>query len=69
VGLSKPGAEIQRDRVLSEDEIRAVWSTCDAEPGIIADAFPVDARDGAAPGRGPVHALAGRRWRVVDDPG
>ena len=26
VGLSKPGVEIQRDRVLSEDEIRAVWS-------------------------------------------
>ena len=39
VGLSKPGAEIQRDRVLSEDEIRAIWSACDAEPGIIADAF------------------------------
>jgi integrase len=39
VGLSKPGVEIQRDRVLSEDEIRAVWAACDAEPGIIADAF------------------------------
>jgi integrase len=39
LGLSKPGVETQRDRVLSEDEIRAVWSACDAEPGIIADAF------------------------------
>ncbi len=39
MGLSKPGAETQRDRVLSEDEIRAVWSACDAAPGIIADAF------------------------------
>jgi integrase len=39
LGLSKPGHETQRDRVLSEDEIRAVWSACEAEPGIIADAF------------------------------
>ena len=39
LGLSKPGHETPRDRVLSEDEIRAVWSACDAEPGIIADAF------------------------------
>ncbi len=39
VGLSKPSPERQRDRVLTEDEIRAAWSACTAEPGIIADAF------------------------------
>ena len=39
VGLSKPSPETQRDRVLTEDEVRAVWAGCDAEPGIIADAF------------------------------
>jgi hypothetical protein len=39
VGLSKPSPETQRDRVLTEDEIRAVWAGCDAEPGIIVDAF------------------------------
>jgi integrase len=39
LGLSKPSLEKQRDRVLTEDEIRAFWAACDAEPGIIADAF------------------------------
>jgi len=33
VGLSKPSPETQRDRVLSEDEIRGVWAACDAELG------------------------------------
>lgn len=39
VGLSKPSPETQRHRVLTEDEIRAVWAACDSEPGIIGDAF------------------------------
>jgi len=37
--LKKPGEEVQRDRVLSEDEIRAYWGALDQETGIIADAF------------------------------
>jgi integrase len=39
VGLSKPSSETQRDRVLTEDEIRSVWAACDEELGILADAF------------------------------
>ncbi len=39
VGLSKPSLEMQRDRVLTADEIRAFWAACDAEPGIIGEAF------------------------------
>jgi len=61
VGLSKPGVETQRDRVLSEDEIRAVWSACDAEPGIIADAFRLMLV--TAQRRGEVLSM---RWQDVD---
>jgi integrase len=61
LGLSKPGVETQRDRVLSEDEIRAVWSACDAEPGIIADAFRLMLV--TAQRRGEVLSM---RWQDVD---
>jgi integrase len=61
LGLSKPGVETQRDRVLSEDEIRAVWSACDAEPGIIADAFRLMLV--TAQRRGEVLSM---RWQGVD---
>jgi hypothetical protein len=33
VGLSKPSPETQRDRVLSEDEIRAIWRPATPSPG------------------------------------
>jgi integrase len=61
VGLSKPSPETQRDRVLSEDEIRAVWTACDAEPGIIADAFRLMLL--TAQRRGEVLSM---RWQDVD---
>jgi integrase len=61
LGLSKPGVETQRDRVLSEDEIRAVWSACDGEPGIIADAFRLMLV--TAQRRGEVLSM---RWQDVD---
>jgi integrase len=35
-GLSKPAKENQRDRVLTEDEIRAVWAAVEAEDPLIA---------------------------------
>jgi integrase len=60
-GLSKPSPETQRDRVLTEDEIRAVWAACDAEPGIIADAFRVMLV--TAQRRGEVLSM---RWQDVD---
>ena len=61
VGLSKPSPETQRDRVLTEDEIRAVWAACDAEPGIIADAFRLMLV--TAQRRGEVLSM---RWQDVD---
>jgi integrase len=61
VGLSKPSPETQRDRVLAEDEIRTVWSACDAEPGIIADAFRLMLI--TAQRRGEVLSM---RWQDVD---
>jgi len=61
VGLSKPSPETQRDRVLTEDEIRAVWRACDTEPGIIADAFRLMLVTGQR--RGEVLSM---RWQDVD---
>ena len=61
MGLSKPSPETQRDRVLTEDEIRAVWAGCDAEPGIIADAFRLMLV--TAQRRGEVLSM---RWQDVD---
>ena len=61
VGLSKPSPETQRDRVLTEDEIRAVWAGCDVEPGIIADAFRLMLV--TAQRRGEVLSM---RWQDVD---
>lgn len=63
MGLSKPSPETQRDRVLSEDEIRGVWAACDAEPGIIADAFRLMLV--TAQRRGEVLSM---RWQDVDGP-
>lgn len=61
VGLSKPSPEKQRDRVLTEDEIRAVWTACDADTGIITDAFRLMLV--TAQRRGEVLSM---RWQDVD---
>lgn len=47
--------------MLTEDEIRAVWAGCDAEPGIIADAFRLMLV--TAQRRGEVLSM---RWQDVD---
>jgi integrase len=62
VGLSKPSLEAQRDRVLTEDEIRAFWSACDAEPGIIGEAFRLMLV--TAQRRGEVLSM---RWQDIDE--
>jgi integrase len=62
VGLSKPSLETQRDRVLTEDEIRAFWAACDVEPGIISEAFRLMLV--TAQRRGEVLSM---RWQDVDD--
>ena len=38
-GIEKPSAEHQRERVLSDDEIRAVWAAFDLETPLIAGMF------------------------------
>jgi site-specific recombinase XerD len=38
-GIPRPGAEQQRDRVLSEDEIKAIWKALDREKPIMAATF------------------------------
>ena len=38
-GVAMPAKERQRDRVLSEDEIRAIWRTLDAEDLVMAASF------------------------------
>jgi integrase len=60
-GLSKPTTEAQRDRVLTEDEIRLVWTACDAELGILAGAFRLMLL--TAQRRGEVLSM---RWQDID---
>lgn len=38
-GIQRPSTEIQRDRVLSEDEIKAIWKALDKEKPIMAATF------------------------------
>ncbi len=61
LGLSKPSPDTQRDRVLTEDEIRAFWAACDAEPGVISDAFRLMLA--TAQRRGEVLSM---RWQDLD---
>jgi integrase len=60
-GLSKPSTETQRDRVLTEDEIRSVWAACDTELGTLADAFRLMLL--TAQRRGEVLRM---RWQGID---
>jgi integrase len=39
--LKAPGVEQARDRVLSSDELKALWSALDAESALIRDVFRV----------------------------
>ena len=67
--VKRPGEEKQRERVLSEDEIRLVWKALDGESPLIAALFRVrllTAQRGGEVSRG---SLVGVRagYRVVDD--
>ncbi len=60
-GISRPGAEHERDRVFSEDELKAVWSALDKEKVIMAATFRLrllTAQRGAE-----VHSM---RWGDID---
>jgi integrase len=59
--IPRPGAEQQRDRVLSEDEIRALWTALDSEKPIMAATFRL--RLLTAQRGGEVHAM---RWKDID---
>ena len=59
--IPRPGAEQQRDRILSEDEIRALWTALDSEKPIMAATFRI--RLLTAQRGGEVHAM---RWKDID---
>ena len=59
--VKRPAPEQQRDRVLSEDEIRALWKALDGEDADHRGALPPSPADGAAR-RGSARRDAGRRW-------
>ncbi len=61
IGISRPGREQQRDRVLTEDEIKAVWRALDEEKPIMAATFRL--RLLTAQRGGEVHAI---RWKDID---
>jgi integrase len=60
-GIPRPGAEHQRDRVLSEDEIKAIWKALDKEKPIMAATFRL--RLLTAQRGGEVHTM---RWKDID---
>ena len=60
-GIPRPGKEQERDRVLSEDEIRAIWKSLDKEKLIMAATFRLrllTAQRGAE-----IHSM---RWQDID---
>ncbi|MBM3300697.1 MAG: site-specific integrase, partial [Deltaproteobacteria bacterium] len=60
--IDKPGAERQRERVLSDEEIRQLWKALDAERPLMADSFRL--RLLTAQRRGEV---MGMRWSEIED--
>lgn len=61
LGISRPGKERQRDRVLSEDEINAIWKALDEEKPIMAATFRL--RLLTAQRGGEVHSMC---WKDID---
>ena len=60
-GISRPGKEKQRDRVLSEDEIKAIWKSLDKEKPIMAATFQL--RLLTAQRGNEVHSM---RWKDIN---
>jgi integrase len=59
--ISKPGAERKRDRVLSDDEIRAVWTALEAETPRMRDLFRLRFLTAQRPGE-----VSRMRWEDID---
>ena len=60
-GVENPGAEHQRDRVLSEEEIRTLWKTLDGEPERLAAIFKLGLLTAQRRGE-----ILGMRWAELD---
>jgi integrase len=60
-GIPRPGKEQQRERVLSEDEIKEIWKALDKEKPIMAATFRL--RFLTAQRGGEVHSM---RWSDID---
>jgi len=60
-GIPRPGKENQRDRVLSEGEIKAIWKALEKEKPIMAATFQL--RLLTAQRGGEVHSM---RWKDID---
>ncbi len=60
-GIEKSGVERQRDRVLSDDEIRAVWTACDQEPSVFGTAIKLRLLTAQRSGE-----ISRMRWQDID---
>lgn len=60
-GVARPAEERQRERVLSEDEIKAVWKACDGEPAWVAAAMRLYLLTAQRK-----NEILGMRWDEVD---
>jgi integrase len=61
VGLKPEGIERSRDRVLSDDEIKSLWSALEASPSPIADVYKLRLLTAQRGGE-----VVGMRWAEVD---
>ncbi len=61
--ISKPAKENRRDRVLKEDEIRAVWQAMEAEQPLVAALFKLRLITAQRGGE-----VASMRWEDIDSP-
>ncbi len=60
-GIARPGIEQPRDRILTDDEIRAVWNACEQEP--LAYGIAVKLRFLTAQRSGEITRM---RWQDID---
>jgi len=67
-GVPMPAKARQRDRVLSEEEILAVWNALNQEEPIMAATFKMRLLTAQRGGRGAIDAVGTNKRRLVDDP-
>ena len=62
--IEAPALAVRRDRVLSDDELRAVWAALDSTDSIVADVFKLRLLTAQRGGE-----VSGMRWDEIDLPG